>query len=262
MGRSKPRRLTSHALSPVPALAARSILTLLPMPSSPPAERRSERRRRIGQRLRLTCEVFILGATVTGCFPLALTGAAVGTMAVADRRTIGAQTEDQEIEVKSLRVLNALPGGTTNASATSYNRKVLLTGQVDNEDAKKDVEQAVRSAAPNVREVFNELELATQIGFIDHTKDATMTARVKTALLRERSLSATSFKVITEASTVYLMGLVTEDEGDKAALIASRLSGVARVITLFEYLTDAELDRIKRMPMPADNTGTTPSRMP
>ncbi len=190
----------------------------------------------------------LIGATLglAGCFGVALTGAAVGTLAVMDRRSIGAQTEDQGIELNGLRALNAaFADGSASVSITSFNRRVLLSGQAGNEAAKLRAEQVVRTAAANITDVYNETEISPTASFATRTKDTGLTARVKAALVRERNLSANTIKVVSERSTVYLMGLVTEDEGQRAAIIASRVTGASRVVTLFEYITAAELERIQ-----------------
>jgi osmotically-inducible protein OsmY len=102
----------------------------------------------------------------------------------------------------------------------------------------------VRSRVPNIVEIYNEDELANASEYATRTKDTTLTARVKAGLVRERNVSVNAIKVVTEQSTVYLMGLVTKDEGERASIIASQVSGVTRVITLFEYITEEELSKI------------------
>ncbi len=194
----------------------------------------------------------LLAGSVTalpGCFPLALSGAAVGTMAVLDRRTLGAQTEDQSIELKSLRELNRVfANGEASVSVTSFNRRVLLSGQAASEQEKKRAEETVRVASPNIRDIYNEIEVGSASDFARRTRDTGLTARVKAALVRERDLPANAVKVVSEDSTVFLMGLVTQDEGDRAAHLAARASGATRVVTLFEYLTPQELVRIQQAP--------------
>jgi osmotically-inducible protein OsmY len=183
---------------------------------------------------------------LSGCFGLAVTGAAVGTMAVLDRRSLGAQTEDQAIELHGLRELNEgiNNGGTGSISITSFNRRVLLSGQSDTAETRKKAEEIVRTRVPNIKDIFNEVEVVGTVDFITRTKDSGLTATVKTGLVRERSLSANAIKVVTERSTVYLMGVVTNEEAERAAIISSRVSGVTRVVTLFEYITKEELAKI------------------
>ncbi|HZH08075.1 MAG TPA: BON domain-containing protein [Lautropia sp.] len=193
--------------------------------------------------------IFALTAStlgLSGCFGLAATGAAVGTMAVLDRRSLGAQTEDQAIELRGLRELNRHINDSSigSVSITSFNRRVLLSGQADTPQTRQLADDVVRQRVPNIREIFNEVEVVGAADFATRTKDTTLTARVKAGLVRERNLSSNAIKVVTERSTVYLMGLVTQNEGQRAAIISSQVSGVTRVVTLFEYVTEEELSRI------------------
>lgn len=193
---------------------------------------------------RLTFAAALLATVLAapGCVPLVATGAAVGTLAALDRRTLGAQTEDQEIELRAanrLRGALAQPGG---VSVTSYNRKVLLTGQVASEDDKRAAEAAV-GALPNVRSVHNELQVLGRPSLATSAADTAITARVKAALLDAQDLHANVIKVVTESGTVYLMGLVSRREADRAAQVASRVAGVQRVVTVFEFITEEEVKR-------------------
>lgn len=189
----------------------------------------------------------LIGATLTlsGCFPLAATGLVVGTLAVVDRRTLGAQTDDTAIELKALADLNSQVKGSGGVSVTSYNRKVLLTGQVLNEQTKRDAEAVVARLA-NVRSIHNELIISGRVSVGTQAADTSLTAQVKTALIDAKDLQATTIKVVTEAGVVYLMGIVSRAEGDRAAQVASRVSGVTRVVTVFEYATAEELQRMQR----------------
>lgn len=181
-----------------------------------------------------------LGAS--GCLPVVATGAAVGTLAALDRRTVGAQTEDQAIELKAAAQIRDRIG--SGVSVTSYNRKVLLTGQVANERDKRTAE-AIVAELPNVRSIHNELQVAGVPSLSTSAADAAITARVKAAFLEAPDLQANTIKVITEAGTVYLMGLVSRREADRAAQVASRVAGVQRVVTVFEYITEEEAARAK-----------------
>ena len=198
-----------------------------------------------GRRLVLAMLV-VSTAGLCGCFGLAATGAAVGTMAVLDRRSLGAQTEDQAIELRGLRELNQEINNSEigSISLTSFNRRVLLSGQADTAQTRQRAEEVVRERIPNVREIYNEVEVVGPADFATRARDTSLTARVRTGLVRERDLSSNAIKVITERSTVYLMGLVTHNEGDRAAIISSQISGVTRVVTLFEYITEEELAKI------------------
>lgn len=180
---------------------------------------------------------------LAGCFTAAATGVVIGGLAAIDRRTIGAQTEDQGIELKAYEALraNKLQGG--GISVTSFNRRVLLTGQVENDDI-RDRAAAVVGGVENVVQVFNELTVAGRASFGSSVTDTSITTRVKAALLNNPKVPANSVKVVTEKTTVYLMGIVTQEEGDEAARVTSQTSGVARVVTLFEVVTPEEARRL------------------
>jgi len=195
--------------------------------------------------LKIATALAVLASTVwlTGCVGLAATGVAVGAMSAMDRRTIGAQTEDTEIE---LRLAGSLPGavkGAENVSITSFNRRVLLTGQVPDEATKAAAQRQVASYPP-VRQVHNELTVGPAASFSTKSNDSLITTRVKSEMLNQKALSVNAVKVVTESGVVYLMGLVTEREGPAYAGVASRVPGVTRVVTLFEYITEEELKRI------------------
>ncbi|HLS55547.1 MAG TPA: BON domain-containing protein [Zeimonas sp.] len=193
-------------------------------------------------RMTLIAALLASALATSGCIPLVATGAAVGTLAALDRRSIGAQTEDQEIELRaSARMRDALkqPGG---VSVTSFNRKVLLTGQVASDDDKRAAEAAV-AALPNVRSIHNELQVLGRPSMSATAADASITARVKAALVEAQDLHANVIKVVTESGTVFLMGLVSRREADRAAQVASRVAGVQRVVTVFEFITEEEVKR-------------------
>ena len=193
-------------------------------------------------RMTLIAVLFASALASSGCLPLVATGAAVGTLAALDRRSIGAQTEDQEIELKAanrLRESLKQPGG---VSVTSFNRKVLLTGQVATEDDKRAAESTV-GGLPNVRSIHNELQVLGRPSFATSAADTSITARVKSALVQAQDLQANVIKVITESGVVYMMGLVSRREADRAAQVASRVSGVQRVVTVFEFISEEEVRR-------------------
>jgi len=194
---------------------------------------------------RRTLMVAVLASAVlanAGCALVAATGIAAAALAASDRRTIGTQTEDQGIEVKAMQHLSQLAG---RISVTSHNRKVLLTGQVLDEAIKREAE-AIVGRIDQVRSVHNELQVAGPVSFGTQTADTSLTAQVKAGLVDAPDLQANTIKVVTEAGVVFLMGIVTRAEGQRAAQVASRVSGVKRVVTVFEYVTPDELARIER----------------
>jgi osmotically-inducible protein OsmY len=170
---------------------------------------------------------------VNACFPLAATGVGAAALVAADRRTTGIYIEDENIELKSLGREREFTG--SHVTATSFNRRVLLTGEAPNEQAKKDIEQAIRSI-PNVREVVNEIQIAGASSLASRGNDVLITSNVKARMLNNGRFSPNHVKVVTEAGVVYLMGLLTRAEADAAVEVARTTSGVNRVVKVFEYI--------------------------
>ena len=169
-----------------------------------------------------------------GCAPLAVTAAAGGAMMATDRRSPGTYIDDEHIE---WRVFDKLRSGFDGAhvNATSYNRRVLLTGEAPTEEMKKKAEDTVR-AIPGVREVVNELKVAGASSIAGRGNDSLITSNVKALMVNNGGkFSPLHIKVLTEANVVYLMGIVTQAEGEAAADIARRAQGVSRVVKVFEY---------------------------
>ena len=204
----------------------------------------------IFKRLMLTvCTVAVLGGGLTACFPLVLGGAVAGGALVAiDRRTSGAQLEDEGIELRAMSRLRDNVGSRARVSVTSYNRQVLLTGEVLNEQDKKLVEQVV-ARVENVNGVVNELAIIDSPSLVQRSSDVLITGQIKALLIDARDLYANAFKVVTERGTVYLMGRVTQREADRATEIARGARGVQKVVRILEILSEEELQRL--LPAPA-----------
>ena len=169
-----------------------------------------------------------------GCFPLAVTGVGAAAMMASDRRTTGTYIEDESIEWKVIgKVRERFAGAHVNA--TSFNRRVLLTGEAPNDDAKQRIEEAVRTI-DNVRDVTNELQVAGASSLASRGNDALISSNVKARMVNNGKFSPLHVKVLTEAGVVYLMGLVSPQEGDAAVEIARTTSGVSRVVKVFEYV--------------------------
>lgn len=178
--------------------------------------------------------------SLSGCVEMMVGGAVMGAVATADRRTLGAQTEDKTITVKAELRVPKIAGSDAHVNIASFNRKVLLTGEVKDEAAKATVEREVRTI-DGVQSVDNELEIAGPSSYTSRSSDALITTKVKASLVDMKTISATSFKVVTERGTVFLMGRVTQREGQVAADVARGVSGVQKVVKIFEYLTEDEL---------------------
>ncbi len=172
---------------------------------------------------------------ISGCAAVAVGGvAATGMIMAEDRRTVGTFTEDQGIELKaSSRIGEKVKDGHINV--TSYNRAVLLTGEVSTEAAKADAERIAR-AVDNVRSVFNELQVAGNASLQARTNDTVLTSKVKARFLDAGKFSPVHVKVVTENGTVYLLGLVKRQEAADATEVARTTGGVRKVVRVFEYL--------------------------
>lgn len=191
------------------------------------------------------CMAAASASFLAGCFPLAATGVVVGALSISDRRTTGAQTEDQTIEIKALaRLRERTKSERVSLSVTSFNRIALLTGYVPDEATRAEAARQV-GAIENVRSVLNEVVVGPVPSIAAYGKDTVLTTRVKAALIEAKDIQANVIKVYTEASTVFLMGIVTEREAKRATDLASRVSGVRRVVRAFEIISEAELARIQ-----------------
>jgi len=185
-----------------------------------------------------------LSGLMSACAPLVVGGAAVGSALVAvDRRTSGAQLDDQGIELRASNRIKEQFGERANVSVTSYNRQVLLTGEAASEAVKAEVERVV-AGVDNVRSIVNELGVVNSPSFSQRSSDTLITGKVKAGMVDAKDLSAVAFKVVTTRGTVYLMGRVTQREATRATDIARNTSGVMRVVRVFEILTEEELARI------------------
>jgi osmotically-inducible protein OsmY len=187
---------------------------------------------------------------LSACAPLIVGGAMGGALVAVDRRTSGAQLDDQGIELRATNRLRDQMGNRARAAVTSYNRRVLLTGEVASV-ADKELASKIVSGVDNVAEIINELSVTNSPTLTERAADTLITGRLKASLVDAKDLSANAFKVVTERSTVYLMGRVTQRESDRATDIARNTSGVQRVVRSFEILTEEELARM--LPKPAAN---------
>ena len=181
------------------------------------------------------------GTTLSACAPLLIGGAIWGgTMVVSDRRTSGTQIDDQAVELKSVRRIADVIGDRGHVNVTSYNRLVLLSGEVPTEADKAAVEQAV-ARIDNVRAIVNELTLAAPSSLSARSNDTLMTSKVKASMVDAKDVQANAYKVVTERGVVYLMGRVTEREANRAADIARGVSGVQKVVKVFDVVSEGEL---------------------
>jgi len=180
-------------------------------------------------------------SVLPACAPVLVGGAMVGgALASVDRRTAGTQVEDQSIELKAAARVREITNDQANVNATSYNRVVLLTGEVPDAAARGAVEQAI-GRIEGVRSVVNELAVMGKTTLTARSNDAVLSARVKAGFIDAKDLQANTVKVTTERGVVYLMGRVTEREATRAVAVARSVPGVQKVVRVFEILTDAQL---------------------
>ncbi len=178
----------------------------------------------------------VVAGVLSGCVGVVLGGAAGGASVINDPRTAGSQVEDESIELKAgtrLRGQKELDQQ-VHINVTSYNQVVLLTGEAPTEDMRAQVFELVKGIE-KVRTVHNEITIAAPTPLTSRTTDSWLTTSVKAKIVGAKELNAIRIKVVSEAGTVYLLGLVTQKEGDLAAQLASQTAGVQRVVKLFEY---------------------------
>ena len=175
------------------------------------------------------------------CAPLIVGGAMLGgTMVFVDRRTTGTQLEDQAIELKANNRLREIVGDRSHVNVNSYNRTVLITGEAATDADRAAIEQTVQRI-DNVRSTVNELAVMIPTSVSNRSNDSLLTGKVKATFIDARDLQVNAFKVVTERGDVYLMGRVTEREATRATELARAVSGVQKVVRVFEIVTEQEL---------------------
>ena len=191
----------------------------------------------------------VAGASLlSGCAPLVVGGAVMGGMVAVDRRTSGTQLEDENIELKVSNAINKELGERVHLNVTSYNRRVLLTGEVRTE-ADRSRATLLAQSQENVREVINDLALGAPSSLSQRTKDSVTTGQIKASFVDAKDLQSSAVKVVTERGVVYLMGRVTAREAQRATDIARSTGGVAKVVRVFEEISDQELQRLSQPPL-------------
>jgi osmotically-inducible protein OsmY len=195
----------------------------------------------------------MLVGSLSACVPLLVGGGAVtGVLVASDRRTSGMYLEDVRIEQKAASLVREVLNNGERVSVTSFNRLVLLTGEVRTAAEKAQVERIV-AGVENVRTVINELEVVPFISSIgQRSKDAFITSKVKASILDAKDLQANTIKVVTEMNVVYLMGILTPREAKRAAEIARGVNDVRKVVRVFETITEEELASYRTSPAPVE----------
>ena len=182
----------------------------------------------------------LLAAPLQGCLEMAVVGAGAAVMSAIDRRSTGVQVEDEGIELRASNRVRERFGDRIHVNITSYNRTVLVTGEVPDSDTRSEIEKIVQGVS-SVRSVVNDMQVAGGSSISSRATDATTTGKVKARFVDSGRFSAIHVKVVTEAGVVYLMGIVTEGEANEAVELARTTGGVRKVVKVFEYCkpTDA-----------------------
>jgi osmotically-inducible protein OsmY len=181
-----------------------------------------------------------------GCVEMAVIGAGVALATIEDRRTTGTQLEDRGIELRAANRIDDRHGERVHVNVTSYNRYVLLTGEISDEQTRADIETLVRGV-PNVTGVSNDLQIAGRSSTTSRSNDVLITANVKTRLIDANKANPFHVKVVTEAAVVYLLGIVTEQEAADTVEIARTTAGVRKVVKMFEYCKpDDDVCRLRK----------------
>ena len=180
---------------------------------------------------------------LTGCPLLFVGGTAMGVKTAMDRRSTKNQLEDQNIELKAMQALGSISGD-SHINVTSYNRQVLITGEVPSAEKKSQVEQAITGIA-TVRNVVNELVVGPNTSISARSNDTYITSKVKTIITSVEGVSTSDVKVVTERSVVYLLGILTAREAQIAGDAAASVAGVKKVVRMFEIISEAQLQEFK-----------------
>ena len=199
--------------------------------------------------LRTTGAVLVLATCLSACAPMLVASVAGSALVATDRRTSGTQLEDETIELRASAKVRDMFGEKVHVNVTSYNRQVLLTGEVPSERERQAV-SAIVEKVENVKSVVNELSAMPNASLGSRSNDLVVTGKIKATLVDSRDLFANAFKVVTERNTVYLMGRVTQREADSATALIRNVGGVNKVVRMFEIISEEELRR--QLPAPAE----------
>jgi osmotically-inducible protein OsmY len=189
---------------------------------------------RLRSRFPLVLALSLSAVFLQGCVEMAVMGAGGAALSAMDRRTTGVQVDDEGIELRSTNRVNERFGDKVHVNITSFNRSVLVTGEVPNAAAKAEIEKMIQGV-PSVRGVTNDLQVAGGASLTSRASDATVTGKVKARLFDSGKLNPVHVKVVTEASVVYLLGIVTEAEANVAVDVARTTGGVRKVVKVFDY---------------------------
>lgn len=198
-----------------------------------------------------------MALALTACAPVMMGGVLGTAMIASDRRTTGIQVEDEGISQRSASAIKQNFGEKEHVNVTSYNRQVLITGEVSSDRVRAQVEQLI-GKIENVRLVVNELGIGPATSLSERSADLVLVAKVKAAMIDTEDVFASVYKIVVERGTVYLMGRVTQREGNRATEVARGVGGVKRVVRVFEYISEEELNTLQPKKVPVDDSKPTP----
>ena len=201
-----------------------------------------------------------LCASLQGCVPLVVGATAVGSMAAVDRRSLGMQTDDKTIELKGEGRASKITGDKGRVAVTSYNRMVVLSGEVADEKMKAEVEAQIATLG-DLKKIENDLEVAPVSTVSARSSDLLITSKVKAAIIDTKDLYISAFKIHTDRGVVYLMGRVTQREAKLGAEVARNAAGnIRKVVKLFEYISEDELLEMKAKQSPEESRTPAPAK--
>ena len=196
---------------------------------------------------------------LSACAPMMMAGMAGSALVATDRRTSGTQLEDETIEFRGSARVRDMFGEKVHVNITSFNRQVLLTGEVPTERDRQTIVGMVEKLE-NVKSVVNELAVMPVTSVSSRSGDLVVTGKIKASLIDSRDLFANAFKVVTERNTAYVMGRVTQREADSATNVIRNVSGVNKVVRLFEIISEEELRNLLPPPPPPEKEVDKPKK--
>jgi len=206
-----------------------------------------------------TLVLLVATSFLSACGVLAVGGVAAGASVMADLRSPAVQVTDKGIELEVGNALDKKFGDSAHINVTSFNQKVLLTGEVKNSDIKEQVE-AYAKANKNARSIFNELVIGPNSTYSARANDSYLESKVKTQMIFTEQLPSNSMDIVAEGSSIYLMGILTQHEAEIAKKVASNINGVKDVYAYFDIISDAEKVRLEKQGKADESQPTSPPK--
>lgn len=213
----------------------------------------------IGKKMRNLAALALCVPVLSGCFGVAAVGVGSGALMIADRRNSETYISDEGLEIRAANRITEKYGDKVHVNNTSYNRMMLLTGEVPTETIKADVEK-IAAGVPNVKSISNELAIAGPSSFGGRSNDSYITSKVKARFVDANKFYPNHVKVVTEAGVVFLLGLVTQTEANAAVEITRTTGGVQKVVRVFEIISPEQAKVLDNKPPEAQDTKTPPKK--